>query len=117
MKREELIEKLNQAKSLTSVVSIDSVILMLNDLEPERVVETQLGLTKESLEEIENTISSALNRYDSDRFIDFDSAEFDIDWGNKLTLSRVDLDVDVITGAIFDELEKMLVEEENENEQ
>ena len=88
MKKEEIIKQLEDAKNLTSVVSIDSVIILLNKLEKETITK----LTSELIDEISDEIETCLDRNCRD-LVDRDSAEFELDYSN--TISLVDVDVDV----------------------
>jgi len=75
MKKSELIAKLEGAKELTPVVSIDLVLAALGMLEPEVKVEKVFGMSQELAEEIASKIERCLDNNASD-LVDTDSAEF-----------------------------------------
>jgi flavodoxin len=110
MKKENLIEQLNTAKSLSSTVDIDKVIELIKQIEVG-------GLTQEIAEEIARKFENALDR-DSDELIDKDSAEFELNYDNRIELSRVDVSTYNIVRHIEDILEEFIIfyEEDVESE-
>ena len=118
MKKENLIAQLEGAKALSSQVDIDKVIELLNQLEPEIVVETKLGMSVELAEDVANKIERALD-YNSGDLVDVDSAEFELDWNNQIRLNRVDVNVSDIMEHVTASLDSFVVEvpeEEDEEE-
>jgi hypothetical protein len=104
MKKAELIAKLEGAKELTSVVSIDLVIAALGMLEDESPKAGSI-LTQEAAEEISDRIRRCLD-FNSGDLVELNSAEFELGYDNRVELSRVDIDVDCIMShvdAIMDE--------------
>ena len=116
MKKIELIAKLEGAKELTSVVSIDLVIAALGMLEPEVKVEKVFGMSQELADEISSKIERCLDNNASD-LVDTDSAEFSLNYSNCIELDRVDLDVYTTMSHINACLEGFIVEEEDEDEE
>ena len=116
MKKIELIAKLEGAKELTSVVSIDLVIAALGMLEPEVKVEKVFGMSQELADEIFSKIERCLDNNASD-LVDTDSAEFSLNYSNCIELDRVDLDVYTTMSHINACLEGFIVEEEDEDEE
>jgi hypothetical protein len=114
MKKETLVAQLEAAKALTSVVSIDNVIALIQQLEAEVRVEKVFGITQELAEEIANKIERCLD-YNSNRLIDLDSAEFELTYNNTIELTAVDIDVREIMDHVTASLEGF-VEEEDEPE-
>jgi hypothetical protein len=108
MKKENLIEQLNTAKSLSSTVDIDKVIELIKQIEVG-------GLTQEMAEEISRKFENELDR-NSDELVDLDSAEFELFSDNKIELSRVDVDTSRIRGYIEDIFEEYIIEEDEESE-
>jgi hypothetical protein len=112
MTKENLIAQLEGAKELTSVVSIDNVIALIQSIEPVVVVEKEFKLTPELAEEIANKIERALD-YNSSDLVDLSSAEFELNWDNRIELNRVDVNVyeimEHVTGAM-----DQLIEEQQE---
>ena len=108
MKKENLIEQLNTAKSLSSTVDIDKVIELIKQIEVG-------GLTQELADEISSKFENILDR-NYEELVDLDSAEFELGYGNKIELSRVDIDTSLIRGFIEDILEEFIIEEDEESE-
>jgi hypothetical protein len=115
MKKETLVAQLEAAKALTSVVSIDNVIALIQQLEAEVRVEKVFGITQELAEEIANKIERCLD-YNSNRLIDLDSAEFELTYNNVIELTNVDLDVREIMDHVTASLEGFVVEEDEETD-
>ena len=114
MKRNELVAQLEAAKALTSVVSIDNVIAFINSMEPEvREVKT-VGITEESFEKIMEKVGDAIRCLRTDRIVEFDTAQFCINYNNQVELEDVEFDSDYIENSIREELETLI--EENERE-
>ena len=111
MKKETLVAQLEAAKALTSVVSIDNVIALIQQLEAEVQVEKVFGITQELAEEIANKIERCLD-YNSNRLIDLDSAEFELTYNNVIELTNVDIDVREIMDHVTASLEGFVVEED-----
>jgi hypothetical protein len=114
MKKIELIAKLEGAKELTSVVSIDLVLAALGMLEDEKP--QGFSLKGAQFDLLMDKIQSAVDQMDRRELIDKDSAEFELDWNNVVSLSDVSVDFDYVYNSIRDELEE-LVEDEEEDEE
>jgi hypothetical protein len=108
MKKENLIEQLNAAKSLSSTVDIDKVIELIKQIEVG-------GLTQEIAEEIARKFENVLDR-NSDRLVDVDSAEFELNYDNRIELNRVEVDTCGIVRHIEAVLEEFIIEEDEESE-
>jgi hypothetical protein len=106
MKKEELIDRLTAAKSLTSVVSIDSVILMLDKLE------SGTGLSETVASEIVRRIETVLDRNSRD-LVDYDSAEFELNYNNQIELTAVDVNVNEIMEHVTDVVDSYIVVDED----
>jgi hypothetical protein len=111
MKKEELIAKLEGAKEVTSVVSIDLVLAALGMLEPEVVVEKEFKLTPELAEDIASKIERSLD-YNSRDLIDVDSAEFELTYDNRIELNSVDVNMREIMDHVTASLENFVEEPE-----
>ena len=108
MKKKELIEQLNAAKTLTSTVDIDKMITLINQIEAPTTLNAELA------NEITNRIERALDHCDD--LVDKSSAEFDLDYDNRIQLDRVDVDVYSIMEhvvAIVDEYVELEDDEED----
>ena len=118
MKKKELIEQLNAAKTLTSTVDIDKMIALINQIEAPTKLNVELA------NEITNKIERCLDN-NSDGVIDTDSAEFELDYNNQVQLISVNVDVDSLMEHIIaivddyvepeDDGEDLQVEAYNEN--
>jgi len=111
MTKAEVIAALEGIKDMTSVVSIHSMLEMLDKIEPE-VTETKVfGINQDVLDAISNDIENCLDRRSYD-LVDNDTAEFEINYNNQLELTNVDVRVDNIMEHVNACLEKFLMEEE-----
>jgi hypothetical protein len=108
MKKKELIEQLTVAKQVTSTVDIDKVIAMIEQLE-------STTLTWRLGNEIVTRIERCLDNNSSD-LVDLDSAEFELNYDNRIELNSVQINVDDIvehiTGIVGE-----YVELENEDDE
>ena len=116
MKKSELIAKLEGAKELTPVVSIDLVLAALGMLEDEVKVEKVFGISQELAEEIASKIERCLDRNASD-LVDRDSAEFSLNYDNRIELDNADVDVSEIMDHVTTCLEEFVVEEDEDKEE
>jgi hypothetical protein len=115
MTKENLIAQLEGAKELTSVVSIDNVIALIQSIEPVVVVEKEFKLTPELAEEIANKIERALD-YNSSDLVDLSSAEFELNWDNRIELNRVDVNVYEIMEHVTGALDQLVEEQQEDSE-
>ena len=92
MKREELVAQLEAAKALTSVVSIDNVIALIQQLEPEVTVEKETKFTPAVAGQIAEEIEKVLD-YNSSDLVDTDSVEFELDYDNKISVTSAGIEV------------------------
>ena len=113
MKKSELIAKLEGAKELTSVVSIDLVLAALGMLEDEKP--KGFSLKGAQFDMLMDKIEEAVGNIDRREVVNRDSAEFELDWNNVISLNDVEVDTDYIYNEIRESLEE-LVEEEEEDE-
>jgi anaerobic ribonucleoside-triphosphate reductase len=121
MKKEELLAKLEVAKEVTSVVSIDLIISALNELE-ETQPKIKIGLTQELADEIANKIERTLD-YNCDDLVCKDEITFEIVYGNQIEVDEAQINVGetmehitaVLDGFIVGEDEDLYVAAYNEN--
>jgi len=113
MKKADLIAQLEGAKALTSVVSIDNVIALIQALDPEVRVEKVLGMSQELAENIADRIERCLD-YNSNSLIDFDSAEFELSYRNEISLTSADVNVRDIMDHVTATLDEFITEEDEE---
>jgi len=111
MTKEQLIAQLEGAKELTSVVSIDNVIALIQSIEPEVIVEKEFAMTQEFAEEIANRIERSLD-YNSRDLIDVDSAEFELTYDNRIELNNVEINMREIMDHVTASLERFVEEPE-----
>lgn len=107
MKKENLIAQLEGAKALTSVVSIDNVIALIQSIEPVVVVEKEFKLTSELAEEIAERIERSLD-YNSRDLVDVDSAEFELSYDNRIELNSVEVNMREIMEHVIASLERFI---------
>jgi len=103
MKKENLIEQLNTAKSLSSTVDIDKVIELIKQIEVG-------GLTDEIAGGISKKLELILDSRNGD-LVDTDSAEFEFSYDNRIELSRVDVNTSNIIESLNDILYEFIIEE------
>jgi hypothetical protein len=115
MKKEELVKQLEAVKALSSQVDIDKVIELIKQIETG-------GLTEELAEEIADQIERSLDNNSLNDLVDCDSAEFEINYDNRVELIAADVNVSGIMDhivAVMDdfvnEAEDLQVEAYNEN--
>ncbi len=115
MKKADLIAQLEGAKALTSVVSIDNVIALIQQLEvaPKQVVSTKL--TEAAAEDILNSIERVLD-YNSGDLADLSSAEFELNYDNRIELNRVDINVYDIMEHVRAAVEEFVSEEDEDED-
>jgi hypothetical protein len=109
MKKEQLIAQLEGVKVLSTQVDIDKVIALIQQLESEK----KGGLTQELAEEIAERIESALDQNSSD-LVDCDSAEFELNYDNRIELNCADVNVSEIMDHVCSCLNRFVTEEEEE---
>jgi hypothetical protein len=110
MKKEELLAKLEVAKEVTSVVSIDLIISALNELEAPKA---KSGITQELADEIANRIERCLDR-NCDDLVDKETVTFEIVYGNQLEIDEAQIDVSTTMEHITACLEEFVVEEDED---
>jgi hypothetical protein len=107
MKKEQLVAQLEAAKALTSVVSIDNVIALIQQLEETKIVtRTEFRLTHTMFEKIMDTVTDAVDDLRNTEIADVDSAEFELDYNNRIELTNVEIDREAITSAISSEIDR-----------
>ena len=109
MKKEQLIAQLEGVKVLSTQVDIDKVIALIQQLETEK----KGGLTQELAEEIAERIERTLDNNSSD-LVDCDSAEFELNYDNRIELNRADVNVSEIMDHVTACLDEFVKEEEEE---
>ena len=108
MKKEQLIAQLEGVKVLSTQVDIDKVIALIQQLE----TKTKGGLTQDLAEEIANRIENILDRNESD-LVDCDSAEFELNYDNRIELTAANVNVSEIMDHVTACLDEFVKEEED----
>jgi hypothetical protein len=117
MKKESLVAQLEAAKALTSVVSIDNVIALIQQLEPEQVENKTFLLNEESFDKVMDIVEKSVNSLRTRDIVDFDDAEFELNYNNTIELTDVRLDTDSIVNDIREALENIFEETADEDEE
>lgn len=115
MKKESLVAQLEAAKALTSVVSIDNVIALIQQLEPEKVESKTFLLNEKSFDKVMDIIDNAVNNLHTRDLVDFDDAEFELNYNNTVELTDVRVDTDNIINNIREALENIFEETADED--
>ena len=109
MKKEQLIAQLEGVKVLSTQVDIDKVIALIQQLESEK----KGGLTRDLAEDIANRIERTLDHNSSD-LVDCDSAEFELNYDNRIELNCADINVSEIMDHVCSCLNRFVTEEEED---
>ena len=109
MKKEELVKQLEAAKTLSSQVDIDKVIVLIQQLETEK----KSGFTQELAEEIANRIERTLD-YNASDLVDKDDVTFNITYGNVIEVDDASINVSETMDHITACLDEFIVEEDDE---
>jgi hypothetical protein len=110
MKKQELVAQLEAAKALTSVVSIDNVIALIQQLEAEQVETKTFLLNEESFDKVMDVVDRAINNLHTRDLVDFDDAEFELSYNNVIELTDVRIDTDRIVDEIREAMENIFEE-------
>jgi hypothetical protein len=116
MKKAELVAQLEGAKALTSVVSIDNVIALIQQLEEGQAVKPEYSITAKLFDRIVDIVEDSIGQISTRDAVDLGSAEFELDWNNCISLTDISLDTDYIYNEIREQLEFAfdIVDEEEE---
>jgi hypothetical protein len=116
MKKAELVAQLEGAKALTSVVSIDNVIALIQQLEEGQAVKPEYSITAKLFDRIVDIVEDSIGQISTRDAVDLGSAEFELDWNNCINLTDISLDTDYIYNEIREQLEFAfdIVDEEEE---
>jgi hypothetical protein len=109
MKKEELVKQLEAAKTLSSQVDIDKVIVLINQIESG----AKVGLTQELADEIAGRIERTLD-YNASDLVDKDDVTFNITYGNVIEVDDASINVSETMDHITACLEEFVVEEDDE---
>jgi hypothetical protein len=112
MKKEELLAKLEVAKEVTSVVSIDLIISALNELK----LPVKTGITQELADEIANKIEQTLD-YNCDDLVCKDEITFEITYGNQIEVDEAQINVGETMEHITAVLDGFIVGEDEDDKE
>ena len=115
MKKESLVAQLEAAKALTSVVSIDNVIALIQQLEAEQVESKTFLLNEKSFDKVMDIVDNVVSNLRTRDLVDFDDAEFELNYNNQVELTDVRLDTDSIINDIREALENIFEETADED--
>ena len=115
MKKAELVAQLEAAKALTSVVSIDNIVALIQQLEAEQVESKTFLLNEESFDKVMNIVDRAVNNLQTRDIVDFDDAEFELSYNNVVELTDVRIDTDRIIDEIREAMENIFEETTDED--
>jgi len=115
MKKAELVAQLEGAKALTSVVSIDNVIALIQQLEEGQAVKPEYSITAKLFTRVVDIVEDSLNNMRTGHAVDLSSAEFELDWNNCINLTDISLDTDYIYNEIREQLENAFDIDEEED--
>ena len=110
MKKENVIEQLNAAKTLSSQVDIDKVIALIEQITPE----VKIGITQELAEEIAERIERTLD-YNSNDLVDKDNITFEIAYGNTIEIDDASINISETMDHITACLEEFVIEEDEKD--
>jgi hypothetical protein len=105
MKKAELVAQLEGAKALTSVVSIDNVIALIQQLEEGQAVKPEYSITAKLFTRVVDIVEDSIGQMSTRSVVDLESAEFELDWNNCISLTDISLDTDYIYNEIREQLE------------
>jgi hypothetical protein len=117
MKKESLVAQLEAAKALTSVVSIDNVIALIQQLEPEQVESKTFLLNEKSFDKVMDIVDNVVSNLRTRDLVDFDDAEFELNYNNQVELTDVRVDTEYIINDIREALENIFEETADEDEE
>lgn len=116
MKKVELVNQLEAAKVLSSQVDIDKVIALINGLEAEQVESKSFLLNNESFDKVMDIVERSINNLSSSDVVDFDDAEFELNYNNQIVLTDVRIDSDRIIDEIRESMENIFEETADEDD-
>ncbi len=114
MKKAELVAQLEGAKALTSVVSIDNVIALIQQLEEGQAVKPEYSITAKLFTRIVDIIEDTIDGMQGRDVVDLGTAEFELDYNNCISLTDISIDTHNIYNEIREGLENAfdIVDEE-----
>jgi hypothetical protein len=113
MNKQQTIELLQ--KQLPGFYSVEQVISIINDIDADNN-----GVSEEKLNEITDgvydVVEKKMRNADTRDIVDYDSADFSIEYDNRLALENVDISSDTIAEIVANEISDYLKEFFTSNE-
>ena len=106
MKKNELIKRLETAKTLSSTVDIDKVISLIKQIEIG-------GITEDLADDICRKVERVLD-YNSSDLVDKDDITFSINYGNTIEIDDANINVYDTVEHVREVLSEFIIEEEEE---
>jgi hypothetical protein len=98
MNKQQTLESLK--KQLPSFYSLEQVIEIINGIEEDTKPAAPNTLSKEVRQELTTCIMDAIAGESSKHLVDFESAEFELEYNNTISLCNVDIDYDHIETTV-----------------
>jgi hypothetical protein len=99
MNKQQTLESLK--KQLPSFYSLEQVIEIINGIEEDaKPAAPSVTLSKEVRQELTTCIMDAIAGESSKHLVDFESAEFELEYNNTISLCNVDIDYDHIETTV-----------------
>jgi hypothetical protein len=105
MNKQQTIELLQ--KQLPGFYSVEQVISIINDIDADSNKVSEEKLT-EIAEGVYDVVEKKMRNTDASDIVDFDSAEFSIEYNNTLTLDNIDISSDTIAEIISNKISDYL---------
>jgi len=112
MKKEEVVKQLEIVREVAIMVDIDKVIALIKQITPE----VKAGITQELADDIAGRIERVLD-CNSDDLVDKDNITFSIDYGNRIEVDEVSINVYETMDHITTVLSEFVEEEEAEDDE
>jgi len=98
---------------LPGFYSVEQVINLIEKIEEK---ENSNSISTEKLEELQSNIINRIHNLGSDEVVDYDSAEFNIGYNNRIEIEDISLNIDNLTDIIENVIQEY-IEELNQNEE
>ena len=98
---------------LPGFYSVEQVINLIEKIEEK---ENSNSISTEKLEELQSNIINRIHNLGSDEVVDYDSAEFNIGYNNRIEIEDISLNIDNLTDIIENVIQEY-IEELNQDEE
>ena len=110
MTKNETVELLKN--QLPGFYSVEQVINLIEGIE-----EKENSISAEKLEELQNNIINRIHNLGSDEVVDYDSAEFNIGYNNRIEIEDISLNIDNLTDIVENVIQEYVRELEQDVEE